>query len=134
MVGPPSLGTMPREFCMRAHDPRFIDAKSAAEAPDASDNGAAALVRLGWMLGGSLTMLIAGFSIISTSKWTFGLQDAVFWFGALFAVALRYWDIRRYHGQTANGDPATMVDFKHYFAKLSVIALFGWFTAQSVHL
>jgi len=119
---------------MRAHDPRSIDAKSAVESPDASDTGASVIIRLGWMLGGTLTMLIAGFSIASAPRWTLGLQDAVFWLGVLLAVVLRYWDIRSFRGQTANGDPATMAHFARYFAALSVIALFGWLTAQSVHL
>jgi hypothetical protein len=119
---------------MRAQDPRSVDARRAATPVGDSDTGAAVLVRLGWMLGGTLTMLISGFSIASTRQWAFGLQDAVFWSGALFAVVLRYWDIRRFHGQTANGDPATMVHFTRYLAMISVMALSGWLAAQSIHL
>lgn len=119
---------------MRAQDPRSVDSKLATEPVGASHNGAAVLIRLGWMLGGTLMMLIAGFTIASTPQWTFGLSDAVFWFGALFAVVLRYWDIRRFQGQTANGDPATMAHFARYLATIAVVALSGWFTAQSVHL
>lgn len=111
-----------------------MDTKSATVPPGGPGSGAAVLVRLGWMLGGTLMMLIAGFTIASTRQWTFGLPDAVFWFGALLAIVLRYWDIRRFQGQTANGDPATMAHFPRYFATLSVVALAGWLVAQSIHL
>jgi hypothetical protein len=133
MVGPPSLGTQPRVIGMRTKDQGPVDASSAAEPPSASD-GAALAVRLGWMLGGTLTMIISGLGIASTTRWTFGPQDAVFWSGAVVTVLLRYWDIRRFRGQTASGDPATMGDFIRYAALLTGTALTGWLTVQAVRL
>lgn len=119
---------------MRPQDPTTsASARQPMEEP-ATGEGAAALVRLGWMLGGTLTMLIASFVIASSPAWTFGLRDVVFWSGAMLAVTLRYWDIARYRGQTANGEPATMNHFWRYTTALSLAALGGWAAAQSVHL
>lgn len=134
MVGPPSLGNMPRETHMLPHDPIAPASSREPMTTEAPDEGMGALVRLGWMMGGTLTMLIAGFTIASSPAWTFGLRDVVFWFGALLALALRYLDVARFAGQTSSGEPATMKDFWRYSAALSVVALGGWAAAQSVHL
>lgn len=95
--------------------------------------GSGALVRLGWMMGGPLTMLIAGFTILNTPAWTFTVRDALFWFGAVIALALRYLDFARFQGQTSNGDSATMVHFRRYAVGLMVVATIGWALAQAVH-
>jgi hypothetical protein len=91
MVGPPSLGTLPRETRMATHD-RRSSTSTVSAAPGA---GSGALVRLGWMVGGPLMILIAGLTILSTPAWTFTVRDAVFWFGAAMALVLRYLDIAR---------------------------------------
>lgn len=106
----------------------------ASDSSERSRSGAAILVRLGWMIGATLTMLIAGFSIASTPTWTFGPRDAVFWSGAVLGVAFRYWDVRRYEGQTASGERATMADVTRYAMRVSLAAFAGWLVAQSVHL
>lgn len=116
---------------MRAEDSRT---QSTVSADDSPRQGSGLLVRLGWMVGTTLTMLITGFVILSTPTWTFGVSDAVYWGGALGAVALRYLDIKRYDGETSNGEPATMAHFARYTVALVGSAVAFWTIAQSVHL
>ena len=129
MVGPPSLGGTPRETVMSAEDPRTLVSTAAESQP-----GGGLLVRLGWMGGGTLTMLIAGFVIVSRPTWTFSGADAAFWAGALLAIVLRYLDVARYGGDTARGEPATMGHFTRYAVGVVGIGLAYWTMAQSVHI
>lgn len=96
--------------------------------------GSGAGVRLGWMVGCPLIMLLAVFTIASHPKWTFGASDVALLLGCVLAVGFRYKDIKTFHGQTANGQPATMADFRRYLVGLSTIVFACWIAAQSVHL
>ena len=78
---------------MRAEEPRSLPSHISTN--DAAQPGSGLLVRLGWMVGATLAMLIAGFVILSTPAWTLGVTDAVFWGAAMAAIALRYLDIKR---------------------------------------
>ena len=115
---------------MATHDVRPSSSISSAEPGE----GSGALIRLGWMIGGSLTMLCAWFTILNQPPWTFGIRDAVFWSGALLALAMRYLDITRFRGQTSRGEVATMAHFWRYAVGLSVIASSAWTLAQAVRL
>ena len=129
MVGPPSLGSMPGETPMISPDLR-----SDVRASESPSEGSKALVRLGWMLGGTMITLIAWFTLVSSPAWTFGLRDVVFWSGVLVSLSLRYLDVMRFQGQTSDGEPATMGDFRRYALGLAVIAGAGWAVAQAVHI
>jgi hypothetical protein len=96
--------------------------------------GASALVRLGWMVGGTLAMLVSGMSIAAQPRWTFGWRDVVFWSAALAAIVLRYLDVARFAGETADGRPATRAHFIRYAAGLCIAAALAWFSVQSLHL
>jgi hypothetical protein len=96
--------------------------------------GSGLLVRLGWMVVATVTMLITGFVILSTPAWSMGPTDAVFWGAALFAIVLRYVDIKRYGGETSRGEPATMGHFARYALGLTGIGLAFWTIAQSAHI
>lgn len=114
---------------MRAEDVRPTVPSTSPSRP-----GSGLLVRLGWMVGGTLTMLITGLVIMSSPAWTYGARDLVFWGGALLAITLRYIDIHRYGGETSRGDPATMGHFARYAAGVVGVGLALWTMAQSVHL
>lgn len=96
--------------------------------------GQSALMRLGWMMAGPLMVLIATFSILSKPSWTFGGHDGLLLLGVSLATVCRYLDIKRYNGQTANGETATMTNFTRYAISLSVIAAALWAAAQSTHV
>lgn len=114
---------------MSAEDPRTLVPSS-----EELQSGGGMLVRLGWMVGGTLTMLVAGFVIVSRPTWTIGGADAAFWAGALLAIVLRYLDVTRYGGDTSRGEPATMGHFTRYAIGVVGIGLAYWTMAQSVHI
>jgi hypothetical protein len=96
--------------------------------------GLGAFVRLGWMIGGTLTMLVSVMSIAAQPVWTFGWRDVVFWSAAFASIFLRYLDVVRFAGETADGRPATRVDFARYAGGLYLAASVAWFLAHSLHL
>lgn len=96
--------------------------------------GVSALVRLGWMVGGTLAMIVSGMSIAAQPSWTFGWRDVVFWSAALASIALRYLDVTRFAGETADGQPATRADLARYAAGLCLTAAVAWFCAHALRL
>lgn len=119
---------------MQPHDPTRSRCSPATAGAESLSEGLGVLVRLGWLLGGTLTTLIAWFTVVSSPASTFGVGNVVLWSGAALAVASRYWDIARFRGRTSRGEPATTKNFWRYLAGLSAMALGAWTAAQSVHL
>jgi len=119
---------------MRAERPQSAASprKSDASAPNVPAGGA--LTRIGWMAVAPIAIVMATLQIASTPHWTFGLTDLTLVAGAVLAIACRYWDIRAFDGQTANGEPASMPLFWRYSVALSGIVAACWLAAQSVHI
>jgi hypothetical protein len=86
------------------------------------------------MIAGPLVMLITCFTVFGTPPWSVGMRDAVFWSGAMLALALRYLDIARFHAQTATGESATMAHYRRYAIGPIVVAAVGWTLAQAVQV
>jgi hypothetical protein len=47
-------------------------------------------------------------------------------------ILARYLDIAYFHGETANGTPATMRDWRRYVVLLVLASLVIWITAHSL--
>lgn len=92
------------------------------------------LVRLGWMLAGTLVMLVSVMTIASLPAWTFSFRDGVFWGAVIATGGLRYWDTTRFAGQTASGGLTTTSDLHRYLGGLGVFAVVAWMTAQAIHV
>lgn len=92
------------------------------------------VVRLGWMLGGTLALLVTVMKIASQPPWTIGLLDLVFWGAVALTVMLRYWDITRFRGETTSGEPATMADFRRYAAGTAGVSAACWLIARAIQL
>jgi hypothetical protein len=107
--------------------------KHSLDRPHAS-NGLGALARVGWMVVGTIMILSLGMSIASQPAWSFTIRDAVFWGATVATGLIRYIDVTRLDGQTAQGDPATTRDLTKYLIALAAIALLLWLGAHSVRL
>jgi len=142
MVGPPPWVFTPRETSMRPEDHRSVDATrrsksnaTSSSASDANSNaGGGVLVRLGWMVVGPTLLVVSAFAVAATPRWTFGLHDGLLALGAVLSVCLRYWDVRSFDGETANGEPATMFVFRRYAVGVAIIVGASWVAAQSIHI
>jgi hypothetical protein len=83
---------------------------------------------------GNLVLVAVALSIMRAPRWTLTARDALFWAAVAAALALRWLDVTRLGGRTADGKPATRAHWVRY--ALSVAALSGllWAAAHSVHI
>ena len=89
-------------------------------------------LRLFWMALGNFLLFGLAAMISKQKSWTFSVYDAAFWATVLLLFAARLLDIRRFHGETSAGEPATMAHFKRYVAVLVVVAGAIWGVAHSI--
>lgn len=99
-----------------------------------SQSGVGVLVRLGWMLGGFIAIVMTAMSIANHPTWSFGWRDVVFWSAVVASALFRSLDISRFEGQTVRGDPATDRDLRRYLLGLALCSGAVWTLVQSVHL
>jgi hypothetical protein len=85
---------------------------------------AGCLARLFWMAGGLLALIFLSFSIFKHHA--FSIRDLAFLLIVLCLVLIRYVDIRYLHGETAEGEPATMSHWRRYTIGLLSGSLGVW--------
>ena len=98
----------------------------------ASSSIAGCLIRLFWMMGGVILLVIFSFTI--PEQQFPSIYDAGFWLLVLALIVTRYVDIRYLHGQTAEGNPATLADWGRYALWLVPIALCVWLALHGLGL
>jgi len=96
------------------------------------DSVTGCLLRLSWMLFGSIAIVCAAVYIGLNTATLFSLADLVFWAVVAALVAIRYWDVARFHGLTAMGEPATMAHWRRYVAMLVGGSLAVWGLAHGI--
>jgi len=99
--------------------------------PDLGITGVGCLVRLGWMLLGTATLVLSTLAI-SQYHGLLSAADAVFWGAIAGCIALRYVDIRWMAGQTAAGEPATKRHWRRYVLFLVGGGLIVWGAAHGL--
>jgi hypothetical protein len=97
-------------------------------------SGVGALVRFGWIAVGFIGIVMTAMSIAARPAWSFGFRDAAFWGVVVITALLRYIDVTHFHGDTANGQPATVGDLRRYLLGLVVASSGAWVLAQSIHI
>ena len=97
---------------------------------DAKPQGCAPIiVRLTWMLGGNVALFLFAFSIMK--RRAFSVFDAFFWVTVLGLIVVRYLDISKLHGQTADGEPASIRHWVRYVVTLLLASAGLWGVAHS---
>ena len=129
MVGPPSEWSKDQEVRV-AEDTRH--APKTGEVGPQSLPGC--LVRLGWMGGGHVVLIILTLSILREDDWTLTLKDALFWLVVAAMIAVRHIDMVRFRGTTGDGEPTTLRHVKRYTIALLGLAGLMWAVAQSFHV
>lgn len=90
------------------------------------DSHAGCLVRLFWMFIGNVILFLCLTCIFHNRVRGLALIDLGYWLTVLAMVAVRWVDIRSYHGDTVTGEPATLTHWRKYAVRLVVGALVVW--------
>lgn len=89
------------------------------------------LLRLFWMGLGNLALVLTALWIYQSAGWS--IADVLFGAMLLLMIGVRYIDIVRYHGRTADGDDAaTTTHLKRYALTLVVVATAVWAVARAL--
>jgi hypothetical protein len=88
--------------------------------------------RLFWMGAGTVALLLLTALIAQKEALSLTLFDLGLWVVAAAMVAVRYLDISRLRGQTIEGQPATLADWRKYSVSLAVVTLALWIAAHLV--
>jgi hypothetical protein len=89
-------------------------------------SGSGCLIRLYWIFGGNLILFFLAI-FIGDKHFPFpSLFDLAYWIIAATLVAVRYIDIRYMQGETAEGKPASMKDFRSYAIILIIVSFLMW--------
>jgi len=83
-------------------------------------------IRLFWLLFGNIILIVLALTIALHTIKPPVVSHCLFWVTAIAAIALRYADIRFFHGETADCVPATMAHFRGYAVKLAIFAAAIW--------
>ena len=90
-----------------------------------------AFARVYWMLLGNLLVGVSA-AVIAQAAPAPSIADALFWVSAAALVAVRYLDVARFGGRTADGEPATIGHWKRYSLLVGGICLLTWSAAHAV--
>jgi len=105
-------------------------AKTPEVPPVMQTNGAGCLLRVFWMGGGWLILLLSAYSISQNKIGFAATGDWFYWPVALAMLAARYLDIVKYDGRTASGKPTDISHWKRYALILAVASLAVWTLAH----
>ena len=94
--------------------------------------GGSGALRFYWMALGNLVLLVLAMLISQKPTWTITVLDAAFFGVVLTLFVARYFDINRFGGETANGQPATGRDLVHYGVGLVAVAAGLWGLVQTL--
>ena len=84
------------------------------------------LVRIYWFALGYFFTLYSVNRILSFKAQFFSSGDILYWLSIIIIIGIRFIDVKFFHGDTAEGIPATIKDFFIYSGMLIVISLVVW--------
>ena len=100
--------------------------------PPTGLSGSGCLLRMLWFLAVPAVLLLSAAIIVAQHSKFFSPVDAVFCGAVIFAVVIRYLDIRFFRGTTGTGGPATMRHWRRYAILLVLVSLIVWAAAHAV--
>ncbi len=83
------------------------------------------LLRVYWMFLGNAVVAICAFSILQ-GEGTPVVPSLIYWLGVASLIAIRYIDIHSLHGNTADGQPATMKHWQRYALGVLGVSFVVW--------
>ena len=94
--------------------------------------GPGCLLRLFWIAIGNILLVLLVSRIYRAAG--FSLLDLAYWITVAAMLGARYFDVHRFHGATASGEPATPEHFRRYAYGLGGGALVVWGLVHGLHL
>ena len=94
-----------------------------AQTPIPQSSAAGCLFRLFWMGLGNIILFFCLTYIFHNRVHGLTLVDLGYWLTVVAMVAVRWVDIRSYHGDTVTGEPATLSHWRKYAVRLASGAL-----------
>lgn len=91
---------------------------------------AGCLVRLFWMVGGLIALFFLSLSIVGNRG--FSVYDPAFAAIAVAMILVRFLDVRFLKGETADGNPATLRDWRRYAVGVAVCSFGCWLVLHGV--
>jgi hypothetical protein len=96
------------------------------------ESAAGCLARLFWMMLGNIILAIAALKVFEGPSLGLTWADLGYWMTVAILLAVRYADIRYLDGKKADGEPATMSDWRRYSGMLLGGALVVWVVLHAV--
>ena len=90
------------------------------------------LLRLFWMILGHALLAFCTISILRGGSRLPSLEDAVYWAVVACLLAARFVDIQYFQGRTADGDAASMADWRSYALRVSIAYAGLWLVAHVI--
>ena len=100
----------------------------------AEGSGGNTALRFYWMALGNLALLTAAGIISKQPTWTVTAVDAGYLLIVVSLFLARYFDIKRFGGETANGEPASNQHLVRYGLGLASFAAALWGLVQAVNV
>jgi len=99
--------------------------------PRSSGGGRTLLARAYWMLFGYVPLFGAGASMIESEARSIE-ANAAYWAAALAIVAVRYVDITRLGGRTAENEPASLAHWRRHAVIVLGSAAVAWIALRAI--
>ncbi len=110
--------------------PDHIDTPNSQD--DSSPKGGHGALRIYWMALGNLALLVIAGLISKQPIWTITLLDGGYLLLVVTLLIARYLDVKRYGGETTNGEPATSAHLVRYGIGVTAVGAALWGFVQSV--
>lgn len=104
---------------------------SALHSPPEKTGCLSAILRATWMAFGNLALFFC--AIFAARRTAPSTLDYLYVAIVVALISIRYLDIARFHGQTTDGDPATMAHWRRYVLGLIPISAGLWALMRFAH-
>lgn len=102
----------------------------ATPEPAVSQSGGSCFLRLIWMIVGNIVLVLTARAIWVNRDSAFSWLDPFFWALVAALAAIRYWDMKKFGGQTATGKPVSPDLYRKYLYILIGVAAVLWVAAH----
>ena len=96
------------------------------------DHLAGCFLRLFWMIIGNAILVLCAVSIVRGRSRLLGWEDVCYWALVGCLLAARYMDIQYFKGLTAEGDTASMADWRRYAVRVGIVSVGLWLVAHAI--